>query len=105
MLDPTPDPAPDPTPDPQDSLESLPAMTLDEWLDKLRRADRAFYNIMAMEVWSIAKTMDGIIPGFWSRFMTNRRIAMKQFIEKSRIQHPGSASAINEVKEQADSDR
>ena len=38
----------------QNSIESLPAMTLEQWLEKLRRSDRAFHNIMAIEVWSIA---------------------------------------------------
>jgi hypothetical protein len=77
-------------------------MTLDEWLDKLRRADRAFYNIMAMEVWSIAKTMDCMIPGFWNRFMSNRRIAMKQFIEKSRLQHSTSEPERDRAESQQD---
>lgn len=79
-----------PAESPQNSIESLSAMTLEQWLEKLRRSDRAFYNIMAMEVWSIAKTMDSLIPGFWGRFMTNRRLAMKQFIEQQRSQHSTS---------------
>ncbi len=74
-------------------IESLPAMTIEEWLEKLRRADRAFYNIMAMEVWSIAKTMDGLTPGFWSRFMINRRLAMKQLIEQRRLQNSASPNS------------
>ncbi len=74
----------------QPPIASLPAMTLEEWLEKLRRSDLAFYNIMAIEVWSIAKTMDSLIPGFWSRFMTNRRLAMKQFVEHRRVQHSAS---------------
>ncbi len=74
----------------QNLIESLPAMTLEQWLEKLRRSDRAFYNIMAIEVWSIAKTMDGLIPGFWGRFMTNRRLAMKQFVEHRRLEQPTS---------------
>ena len=77
----------------QNSIESLPAMTLEQWLEKLRRSDRAFYNIMAIEVWSIAMTMDGLIPGFWGRFMTNRRLAMKQFVEQHRSQHSTSETA------------
>ena len=78
---------PEPQSPEQKLIESLPAMTLEQWLEKLRRADRAFYNIMAMEVWSIAKTMDDLLPGFWGRFMTNRHLAMKQFIEQRRLQH------------------
>jgi hypothetical protein len=69
-------------PDPAAPPPSL--MSIEEWLDKLRSSDRAFYNIMAMEVWSLAKSMDAIVPGFWSRFMVNRRDAMQEFVERRR---------------------
>jgi hypothetical protein len=65
-------------------MRELPQMSIDQWLEKLKGADRAFYNTMAMEVWSIAKSMDNLQPGFWTRFMVNRREAMKQFVKKGR---------------------
>jgi hypothetical protein len=69
----------------QDLVAPPPSlMSIEEWLDKLRSSDRAFYNIMAMEVWSLAKSMDAIVPGFWSRFMVNRRDAMQEFVERRR---------------------
>ena len=52
----------------------------DRWITALQESDRAFYKLMAIEVWTIAKTMDGILPGFWSRFMANRQVAMKNFL-------------------------
>ncbi|MBM0742274.1 hypothetical protein JOY44_11690 [Phormidium sp. CLA17] len=55
-------------------------MDIDQWLERLRRSDRALYNSMALEVWSIARTMDSLIPGFWNRFMENRQTALKQFV-------------------------
>ncbi|MCL6435438.1 MAG: hypothetical protein K6T90_14745 [Leptolyngbyaceae cyanobacterium HOT.MB2.61] len=61
-------------------------MHIDQWIENLRRADRSFYNMMALEVWSIAKTMDGLLPGFWNRFMTNRQVALKQFIQQKNLQ-------------------
>jgi hypothetical protein len=88
--------APDPTPpDP-----TPPLMTIDAWLEKLRRSDRAFYNIMAMEVWSLAKSMDSLIPGFWSQFMKNRQSAMQEFVERRRqegdqTESPAAASEDN----------
>jgi hypothetical protein len=66
--------------------ESLQSMHIDQWIENLRRADRSFYNMMALEVWSIAKTMDGLLPGFWNRFMTNRQVALKQFIQQKNLQ-------------------
>jgi hypothetical protein len=65
-------------------MQQLPQMTMDQWLERLKGSDRAFYNTMAMEVWSIAKSMDELQPGFWGRFMVNRREAMQQFLKKGR---------------------
>ena len=61
-----------------------PPLTIEQWLEVLKRSDRAFYNMMAMEVWAIAKTMDRLIPGFWSRFMANRQVAVKEFVQQRR---------------------
>jgi hypothetical protein len=55
-------------------------LEIDRWLENLRYADRSLYNLMALEVWAIAKTMDGRVPGFWNRFMENRQAALKQFM-------------------------
>ncbi|NJP11444.1 MAG: hypothetical protein HC866_19800 [Leptolyngbyaceae cyanobacterium RU_5_1] len=63
-------------------------MNLDQWIETLRRSDRSLYNLIALEAWAIAQTMDGLIPGFWSRFMENRRIALKQFMQHQKTQ-PG----------------
>jgi hypothetical protein len=74
--------------DPADPSEVPSAMSIEAWLEKLRSSDRAFYNIMAMEVWSLAKSMDSMIPGFWSRFMENRRSAMLEFVDRRRQENP-----------------
>jgi hypothetical protein len=76
--------------------ESLQSIKIDQWIENLQRADRSFYNMMALEVWSIAKTMDGLIPGFWSRFMTNRQIALKQFMQQKTIQRSNGEVAESE---------
>lgn len=67
-------------------------VSIEEWLNKLRSSDRAFYNIMAMEVWSLAKSMDTIVPGFWSRFMVNRRHAMREFMSRRRRTEDGATA-------------
>jgi hypothetical protein len=61
-------------------------MDIEQWIEMLQRADRSFYNMMALEVWSIAKTMDTLLPGFWSRFMHNRQLALKKFLEEKQAQ-------------------
>lgn len=65
-----------------DDFESVAHLDFDQWLETLQKSDRSFYNLMAMEVWSIAKTMDGLLPGFWSRFMSHRQTALKQFMQQ-----------------------
>lgn len=62
--------------------ESAPQMDPEQWLEGLRRFDRSLYNLMALEVWSIAQTMDSLTPGFWNRFMENRQVAVRQFIQR-----------------------
>jgi hypothetical protein len=56
------------------------------WLEQLQRSDRSLYNLMALEVWSIAHTMDDLIPGFWHRFMVNRQIALQEFLAQRQAQ-------------------
>nr|WP_290223076.1 hypothetical protein [Trichocoleus desertorum] len=65
----------------EDSPEFTAQMDFEQWLKLLQKSDRSFYNLMAMEVWSIAKTMDGLLPGFWTRFMSHRQTALKQFLQ------------------------
>jgi hypothetical protein len=72
----------------QDPIGTDPVsqMSVEQWLESLRRNDRTFYNMMAMEVWSIAKSMDTIIPGFWSKFMANRQLAVQTFVGQRRTE-------------------
>ena len=78
-----------PESEPLKGMESMAQMEFEEWLEVLHKSDRSFYNLMAMEVWSIAKTMDGLLPGFWTRFMSHRQIALKQFLQHKHA-HPGA---------------
>ena len=68
--------------------DPISQMSVEQWLESLRRNDRTFYNMMAMEVWSIAKSMDTLIPGFWSKFMENRQLAVQNFVVKRRSDKP-----------------
>jgi hypothetical protein len=57
----------------------------DEVLDQinsLRREDETLYNILAVDVWALAKTMDEFQPGFWSEFMKNREQALRRFMSE-----------------------
>lgn len=64
-----------------------PEIDPEQWIKSLQDSNQSSYEMMAIEVWSIAKTMDKIYPGFWSRFMANRQTAMKQFLEQKQSRH------------------
>lgn len=88
---------PDDDVNPPDSPESdseFPAsMDIEQWIERLKQADRSLYNMMALEVWSIARTMDGLVPGFWNRFMENRQLALKQFVAQRKVKQASQDNA------------
>jgi hypothetical protein len=51
-------------------------------LNSLKQDEETLYNIWAVDVWALAKTMDEFQPGFWSAFMKNRDKALKRFISE-----------------------
>jgi hypothetical protein len=54
-----------------------------EQINSLKQEDETLYNILAVDVWALAKTMDEYHPGFWAAFMKNREKAMKRFIAET----------------------
>ncbi|MBF2028443.1 MAG: hypothetical protein IGS48_17030 [Oscillatoriales cyanobacterium C42_A2020_001] len=81
----------------EDDPKAIAREDIARWLEQLRRSDRSLYNLMALEVWSIAQTMDGLIPGFWSRFMENRQIALKEFVEQRKKQQQAEEVTSEQV--------
>ena len=71
----------------EETAEDASEVDLQQRVEELQRADRSLYNLMGMEVWAIAKTMDDIYPGFWHQFMENRRLAVKQFMQQQKQAH------------------
>ena len=53
-----------------------------EQINSLKREDERLYNILAVDVWALAKTMDEYQPGFWAAFMKNREKALKRFLSE-----------------------
>lgn len=51
-----------------------------EEIKSLKREDEMLYNILAIDIWALAKTMDEFQPGFWAAFMKNREKALKRFL-------------------------
>lgn len=70
---------------PFEADENLEAFLNDDpsqWLDCLRQSDRPLDHLMALEVWSIAQTMEDLVPGFWNRFVENRQIALHHVTDR-----------------------
>jgi hypothetical protein len=61
-----------------------------EKLNSLKQEDETLYNILAVDVWALAKTMDEFQPGFWSAFMKNREKALKRFIAETMKNKPAN---------------
>jgi hypothetical protein len=59
-----------------------------EQINTLRCEDERMYNILAIDVWALAKTMDEFQPGFWGAFMKNREKALKRFLAESAKNKP-----------------
>lgn len=59
-----------------------------EQINSLKREDETMYNILAVDIWALAKTMDEFQPGFWAAFMKNREKALKRFIAESAKNKP-----------------
>ena len=63
-----------------------------EQINSLKREDERLYNILAIDVWALAKTMDEYQPGFWSAFMKNREKALKRFLTEVMKNKPAADS-------------
>lgn len=68
----------------------LPA-TLKERLSSLQQEDEMLYNILAVDIWALAKTMDEFQPGFWAAFMKNREKSLKPFLAEM-MKHKAATS-------------
>lgn len=61
-----------------------------EQINSLKREDERLYNILAIDVWALAKTMDEYQPGFWAAFMKNREKALKRFLAEMMKNKPAA---------------
>jgi len=57
-------------------------------IESLKKEDETLYNILAVDVWALAKTMEEFHPGFWAVFMKNREKALKRFMSEAVQKKP-----------------
>ncbi|HEY9905170.1 MAG TPA: hypothetical protein V6D43_22540 [Candidatus Sericytochromatia bacterium] len=65
-------------------LNSPTSLEIKQLIANLERSHKLRYKTINLDFWALAVTMDSFLPGFWSRFLTNRRTALKQFIKQKR---------------------
>lgn len=53
-------------------------------LTKIQHSHGYYYKVMNIEVWALVETLDALFPGAWGQFMTNRQIAVKQFLRRDQ---------------------
>jgi hypothetical protein len=55
---------------------------VDEMLTRIKHSHGLYCKVMNLEVWALVETLDRIFPGAWGKFMTNRQVAVKQFLQR-----------------------
>jgi len=75
----------------KDFTASKTRQLLDQ-INSLKREDETLYNILAVDVWALAKTMDEFQPGFWTAFMKNREKALKRFMSEAARNKQGDSN-------------
>lgn len=69
-------------------LNSFPSVEIEQMIVQLQHSHNLRYKTLNLEFWALASTMDRFLPGFWSRFLANRRTALQQFIKQKRSTNP-----------------
>ncbi|MFE1743849.1 hypothetical protein [Coleofasciculus sp. H7-2] len=65
-------------------LNSPACAEIKQLIDSLEESHRLRSKMVNLETWALAETMDHFLPGFWNRFLENRRTAVQQFLEQKR---------------------
>ena len=76
-------------------FDSPTSVEIKQLIAKLQHSHELRYKLIDMETWALAQTMDGFLPGFWSRFLANRRTALQQFLDRKRILKSSRESGVS----------
>jgi hypothetical protein len=88
-------------------LNSPATVEIKQLIAKLQHSRDLWYKMSNLETWALASTMDHFLPGFWSRFLENRRTALKQFLKQKRMNNfpvAASESSSHPTQEQSAGD-
>ena len=67
-----------------DAFEQPSCVEIKQLIEQLQRSHQRRSKMANLEFWALAVTMDRFLPGFWSRFLANRRSGTQEFIKNKR---------------------
>jgi hypothetical protein len=72
-----------------DTFDQQSFIEIKQLIAQLQHSHQRRSKMVNLEFWALAVTMDHFLPGFWSRFIANRRTGVQEFIKNKRsLQHP-----------------
>ena len=81
-----------------------PVVEVDEMLTRIKHSHGLYCKVMNLEVWALVETLDRVFPGAWGQFMTNRQVAVKQFLQRER-DPSSSVDTAEDIEQKAESRR
>ncbi|MGB5960589.1 MAG: hypothetical protein WBG73_08035 [Coleofasciculaceae cyanobacterium] len=67
-----------------DAFDQQSFAEIKQLVAQLQRSHQQRSKMVNLEFSALAVTMDHFLPGFWSRFLANRRTGMQDFIKNKR---------------------
>ena len=92
-------------PDNLPDAKLLSALEIDEILTSVQNSHNFYYKLMNLEVLALVETLDGVFPGAWGQFMSNRQLAVKQFLERDRNPTKGAVYDAGDAGEESEGNR
>ena len=69
-------------------VSSLKHRRIQRQLNALKEQDETLHNVLAVDIWALAKTIDEFQPGFWAEFMKTRDKALRRFLQETLKSDP-----------------
>lgn len=81
-------------------LDTPASAEIKQLIASIQDSHHLLYKMINLEAWALAETMDHFLPGFWSRFLENRRLSLKQFLQQKRSSKSNTSNSLFSVETQ-----
>jgi hypothetical protein len=78
-------------------LDSDASLEIKKLLASLQHSHQMRSKMINLETCALAETMDDFLPGFWSRFLENRRTSLRQFLRQKRASQAITDTATDDL--------